>query len=250
MHIPISFSESKYRPVGWSFGYCEHCQQEGVLRLESVRQDLEVWFVPVAELPKGWVPRCDFCRRVVRSFPNPVAVSFNEWSHGDGLLALAAKLGIAPPAPQPEPSPDVRLRSLLSAAEKATSHSHIDHGAVGPATGAIAGALAAIPLGMVLYEKQIVQPGLDELGFVGMLMFFSALPGALIGLTVGHIIRSYRKVVVRIAECYRNYGIDLHRLVLLSQEYSRRIRKAVRAVAAEAAVGAVKPLHPQSFADR
>jgi hypothetical protein len=80
MYVHINW-ETRYKPIGWSLGYCDSCQQEGVVRLEQVVQTLYLnGIIPLSKKDKGRVAKCDFCRRSVEDVYDWDGIARDEWS--------------------------------------------------------------------------------------------------------------------------------------------------------------------------
>jgi hypothetical protein len=220
----------QYRPTGWSLGYCSSCQQAGAVRIENVVEIFCLYeFVPLTERLKGQIARCDFCRRQVEMV-HERDVPLAEWPPKAGLAALCQMLNTPAPVGLPNPSSDVRLHSLLSSIQKTSSIGRVELGPVGILAGIILALLLAIPLGMWLLENKIVNPPLDEFGFVLVLSLVSMVPGAILGATVEYLLRRERGAASIIQEAYEKYPFDLYRLEELSQAYDKNVQKAVTIV--------------------
>jgi hypothetical protein len=230
MYVHFNWKTS-YRPIGWSLGHCSSCQQEGVVQLENV---VEVFYlydvIPLSENLKGKIARCDFCRRHVENARDWRGISLADWSPKEGLASLYRKLDLSYPIGLSNASSNVRLHSLLSSVQEASSVSRMNLGPFGILGGGILGVLVAIPLAMWLFENQIVQPRLDELGFVFLLSFVSLFLGAILGALIEFLLRRERGPATRIREVYNSYPFNLYLLEELSQEYSKNVQRAVKTV--------------------
>jgi hypothetical protein len=228
VHIHISWKTS-YRPMGWSLGYCESCQQAGSVRLEKVVEVLYLnGIIPLSKRDKGRVGRCDFCRRLVERVWDGDGIALGDWSPQEGVAALGKKLGVSNPSGFGNASTDARLHSLLSAVQQSSSLTKVGLGPVGILSGCILGVALAVPLAMWLHQNQQAHAQIDELGFVIMLSFGSLFPGAIIGALIEAWIRRERGVSARLREAYDNYPFDLYRFEELSQEYGKNVQKAVK----------------------
>jgi hypothetical protein len=230
MYVHISWGTS-YRPIGWSFAYCGSCQQEGVVRLEKVVEVLYLnGIIPLYKKDKGQRARCDFCGRLVQQVRNWEGVALADWSPQEGVAALSKILGISAPVGLTNASTDARLHSLLSAVQQTSSLTKVGIGPVGILSGCILAVSIAMPLAMWLHQNQQAPGQMDELGFVMLVSFISLFPGAIAGALIETLLRCERGVAVRLREVYDNYPFDLYRLEELSQEYGKRVQKAVKAV--------------------
>jgi hypothetical protein len=234
MIITITW-ETEYRPSGWSFGYCESCQQEGAVRLEDMVEVCYLWgLFRMDEKPlDDTIARCDFCHRRVKSVRDYEGIDLDEWSGLEGVPALLAKLGVEAINALPKTTSDERLLSLLSSVQKASSLHKVDLSPIGVVVGAVAGLLAAIPAGIWLYEEQNVRIGRGETGTVMAMCMLGLVVGMILGATVETLLRRDSRPFSMIAETHAKYRLDLDRLEELSQSCSRRVRKAVKQVCAK-----------------
>lgn len=229
MYIHINW-HTRHQPIGWSFGYCGSCQQEGVVRLEKVVQTLYLnGFIPLWKKDKGQVARCDFCRRWVEQVRDWQGIALADWSPPEGVAELSKRLGVPTPVGLDSAS-DARLHSLLSAAQQSASFFKVGLGPMGILGGCIVGVLVAIPLAKWLRQNQQAPAQMDELGFIILLSLISLVPGAVVGALIEMMFRRERGVAKRIREAYTNYPFDLYRLETLSQDYGRHVQKAVKLV--------------------
>jgi hypothetical protein len=149
----------EYEPAAWSFGYCPSCRTFGVLRLET---EFLAYYLNglfrVSREEQGRIARCDFCERRVEETWDWDGVGLQDYSPIEGVPVLLDKLRRPPPPVSNPPSPDVRLHSLLSAIQKRTSAHGQQLGPVGLVVGAVVGALLGIPVGIWLFDREIVIP--------------------------------------------------------------------------------------------
>lgn len=230
MYIHFNWTTS-HRPMGWSLGHCDSCQQEGAVRLEKVVQTLYLnGIIPLTKKDKGQVARCDFCRRLVERVRDWEGLPLADWSPQDGMADLSKKLGVSAPVGLGNASSDARLHSLLSAVQKNSSFAKIGLGPVGLLAGSILGVMVAVPLAKWLHQNQQAPAQMDELGFILLVAFISLVPGAILGALIEALFRRERGVAARIREAYTSYPFDLYRLETLSQDYGKNVQKAVKIV--------------------
>ena len=235
--------EPKYTPVGWSYGYCPACEQEGALRLEDVTDVCYInGLIPLTEKFREEIARCDFCGRRVGGAADLDGIDRKDWSPQEGMPALLSRLGLSARVAPPQPPSDARLRALLASVEKGCSSAGHALGPGGAVAGGVAGALLCIPLGMWLHGEQLVKTTLDAPGFVFMLCLFGAILGVALGATGEFFLRRGRGAAARIEAVHAKYPMDLYRLEELSWAYSKPVRKAVKEVWRKAALAPeVKP---------
>jgi hypothetical protein len=225
--------KTEYRARRWSLGYCPSCEQEGAVRLEDVVEVSYLWdIIPVWKRHTGEAARCDFCLRHVEYVRDATGIDLADWSPIKGLPLLLKKLGIVDPIALPESTSDVRLHSLLSSVEKRSSATRLQLSPIGLIVGPIVGALLALPLGLWLDDGQ---PGRFKPGqIVVLLCIAGGFAGIILGPTIEFFLWRDRSVLARITETHEKYRLDLQRLEELAGAYSKRIRKAVKAVRAKA----------------
>jgi hypothetical protein len=229
MIVTVSW-KTEYRPSGWSFGRCDSCQQLGPVRIEQMVDVGYLWgLFRMQERPLyDSVARCDFCHRQVQPGQIFKEIDLKEWSPEEGVPALLAKLGVEEPKDLSQTNSNVRLHSLLSAVQEATSVNRLQLSPIGIVVGAIAGALGAIPLGMWLAEEKIVSIGRDGNGTVMVTSLLGVVVGLILGAMVETLLRRDHQPFAMLAETNAKYRLDLPRLQELSQTYSGRVRKAVK----------------------
>ncbi len=228
--------KTEYRPSGWSFGRCDSCQQSGPVRVEQMVDVCYLWgLFRMQERPLyDSVARCDFCHRQVQPSQVFKEIDVKEWTPKEGVPALLAKLGVEEPSDLPRTTSNVRLHSLLSAVQEATSANRMQLSPIGIVVGAIAGALASIPLGMWLAEEQILSIGRDGNGTMMVTCLLGVVVGLILGAVVETMLRRDRQPFAMLADTNAKYRLDLPRLQELSLTYSGRVRKAVKELCAKA----------------
>jgi hypothetical protein len=234
LHIPIHFGwRTEFRPVAWTFGYCDHCDQRGALRLESVLRVLYYNQVfRVKEECTEVIARCDFCERRVGRPTSGRPISFTAWSPPDGLAVLIEKLGLpSPVAPLPRAT-DTQLRSLLASVEEVSAKTKVSP--VGAVIGGVAGLVLGVTGALLLWSARVAIPPLNEHSLVLILGCAGAAGGTFSGAMVESRVRRNRRAVAMIAAAHAKYRIDLFRLSELSEMYSRSIQKAIRTVSERA----------------
>jgi hypothetical protein len=227
---------NEYRHVAWSAGYCTHCQGLEAIRVQDVVEVLAVYFVPIQRRVVGRNGICDFCERPLDRAVTDQLVDRLDWAPPGGLPKLLASLGskqelTLPEAPLTETQPDVRLRSLLSATQDASSLKNVNI-VVGLVAGLIAGVALGIPLGMVLFDHGI-RLGPDRFGTGFAVALIGAVVGSIAGATVYGLMIRTRTATRKVVAACGKYPLDLARLGELARDYNRHVQHAVNVATLE-----------------
>jgi hypothetical protein len=226
MHIPIHVGwRAKLHSAAWSFGYCKHCQQNVAVRRESFKYTLYLnAFIPLHH-QVGTITRCDFCERRIDFHAEWQAIDFSAWSPSEGLPALLRRLGFPSSSARPTGTTDVQLRSLLTAVQQASNPFHV--GPAGVFVGGFFGLLVGTLAGYLVFRDRPVAEPRDRVLYICVLGALATCAGAVTGGFIGALLRRNRQALSRIAAAHAKYSLDLFRLSVLSQGYSKRIQTAV-----------------------
>lgn len=216
------------RQVAWTIGRCSHCQGFEAIRIEDSVLVVSVNFLPIVRSRTGkQTASCDFCERPVEL---PVAmnrIDADSWAPSEGMESLAAKLGMNWQALPTERRPEIRLGSLLSAAQEASTLDRLDI-SMGLTTGLLVGGIAG---GLIGYY--IVPPrawGMDDIGRVFAGIFAGLALGATIGASLLALIRRKSVPLHRLRRACRDYRLDPASLLPLAGDSPHRVRSAVRRI--------------------
>jgi hypothetical protein len=229
MHVPIHFSwKTLLQSANWSFGYCRHCEQHGAIRIESFKHTLYLNLIIRLSDQYATITRCDFCERRLDLPANRAVIAYSAWSHEEGLPALLLRLGLPPSSAPSTPMTDIQLHSLLSSVQQASVS--LTLGPLLIFLGMLVGLILGTAAGYFVFRDQPIAEPRDRTLYICVTGAMGACAGALLAAFVDALFRRNRKATSLIASAYARYRIDLFRLSVLSQSYSKRIQKAVREV--------------------
>lgn len=209
-------------PKAWSGGWCAHCGQTGIVRVEQVVEVVCVLFVPVHRRSVGVAARCDFCERDVPiEDVHGQLVDRDEWNHAAGLAALEKQVGMEL-TPTNEQQ---RVASLLASIDEATRINRIDC-TRGLVVGVVLGALLGGIAGYAFIPR--LQLGVDQLGAVFLGVFVGMAVGSVGGAATAMVWQRRFWPVSRLKTVHQQYRISPALMDEVDVELCPRMRRVIR----------------------